>query len=264
LPIVALTANAVSGMKNIFLAGGFNDFLPKPIDTGALDDLLLKWIPVAKQLRTTDKSAVSGAATQIPRIAGVDAAAGMARVGGTPERYLELLQVFLRDARFRYSLLEANPDEANLPDLTTFVHALKTGLANIGAKALSQSAAALEKAGHGGDLDAIRERLPSFREKMAALMEGIKEAAAEATRPAAGRESALAAQLCKDLTALKAALKARDTDKMDSALVRLQNLPLTSQTLAAVADITQYVLFGDLKKAAAAVDDLYERVSPRP
>ncbi|MDR1849923.1 MAG: response regulator [Zoogloeaceae bacterium] len=51
LPIVALTANAVSGMKEMFLANGFNDFLAKPIATNELDALLQKWIPAAKQQR---------------------------------------------------------------------------------------------------------------------------------------------------------------------------------------------------------------------
>jgi len=49
LPIVALTANVVSGMKERFLANGFNDFLAKPIRTAELDTLLQKWIPAAKQ-----------------------------------------------------------------------------------------------------------------------------------------------------------------------------------------------------------------------
>ncbi|MDR1840872.1 MAG: response regulator [Holophagales bacterium] len=53
LPIAALTANVVSGMKEKFLAGGFNDFLAKPIDTEDLDTALKNWIPAAKR-RGTD------------------------------------------------------------------------------------------------------------------------------------------------------------------------------------------------------------------
>ncbi|MDR2112038.1 MAG: response regulator, partial [Candidatus Accumulibacter sp.] len=43
MPIVALTANAVSGMKEMFLENGFNDFLSKPIDVPKLDAVLKKW-----------------------------------------------------------------------------------------------------------------------------------------------------------------------------------------------------------------------------
>jgi CheY-like chemotaxis protein len=48
VPIIALTANAVSGMKEKFLRKGFNDFLAKPIDVFKLDEILKRWIPREK------------------------------------------------------------------------------------------------------------------------------------------------------------------------------------------------------------------------
>jgi CheY-like chemotaxis protein len=54
VPIIALTANAVSGTKEMFLQNGFNDFLSKPIDTIKLNAVLEKWIPKGKrQILTT-------------------------------------------------------------------------------------------------------------------------------------------------------------------------------------------------------------------
>jgi len=41
VPIIALTANAVSGMKEMFLEKGFNGFLAKPIDVSKLDEILI-------------------------------------------------------------------------------------------------------------------------------------------------------------------------------------------------------------------------------
>jgi signal transduction histidine kinase/CheY-like chemotaxis protein len=45
VPIIALTANAVSGAREMFLSSGFNGFLSKPIDSKALAEILLRWLP---------------------------------------------------------------------------------------------------------------------------------------------------------------------------------------------------------------------------
>lgn len=45
LPVIALSANAVQGMEDEFLAGGMNDFLPKPIDLEKLAGILQRWLP---------------------------------------------------------------------------------------------------------------------------------------------------------------------------------------------------------------------------
>jgi len=53
IPIVALTANAVSGMREFFMENGFSDFMSKPVDVVKLNSVLEKWIPGEKQLRMT-------------------------------------------------------------------------------------------------------------------------------------------------------------------------------------------------------------------
>jgi signal transduction histidine kinase/CheY-like chemotaxis protein len=56
VPIVALTANAVSGMKEMFLENGFNDFLSKPIEIHRLYNLLEKWIPKERRMKDGETS----------------------------------------------------------------------------------------------------------------------------------------------------------------------------------------------------------------
>jgi CheY-like chemotaxis protein len=48
VPIVALTANAVTGMREMFLENGFNDFVSKPIDLACLEGVLSRWLPEEK------------------------------------------------------------------------------------------------------------------------------------------------------------------------------------------------------------------------
>jgi len=45
LPIVALTANVISGIKEMFIANGFNDFMAKPIRIQDMNEILKKWMP---------------------------------------------------------------------------------------------------------------------------------------------------------------------------------------------------------------------------
>lgn len=51
VPIVALTANAVNGAREMFLRESFQDFVSKPIEIKTLERVLKRWIPKAKQLR---------------------------------------------------------------------------------------------------------------------------------------------------------------------------------------------------------------------
>jgi len=53
LPIVALTANAVTGMREFFLNNNFSDFMSKPVNMIKLNAVLEKWIPKEKQLKMT-------------------------------------------------------------------------------------------------------------------------------------------------------------------------------------------------------------------
>jgi len=49
LPIIALTANAISGVRNMFLQNGMNDLLTKPIELPKLNEILDKWLPSSKK-----------------------------------------------------------------------------------------------------------------------------------------------------------------------------------------------------------------------
>ncbi|MDR1081881.1 MAG: response regulator, partial [Deltaproteobacteria bacterium] len=65
LPVIALTANAVSGVKEMFLEAGLNDFISKPIDPTKLEGILVRWLPKEKhrkEFRSEDESKKAGRA----------------------------------------------------------------------------------------------------------------------------------------------------------------------------------------------------------
>ncbi|MDR2054574.1 MAG: response regulator [Desulfovibrio sp.] len=276
VPVVALTANAVSGKTEMFLENGFNDFLSKPIVVHKLDALLKKWIPDEKRRKTSgdcinrpenkggnDRASATLRGAELPEIPGVSVAAGLARIGGSHRRYLDLLAVFHGDAEAvcaelaeKADALAGEPDEFCLRDFTTRVHAIKSALANIGADNLSNEAALLEKAGRKADVAVIRRNLGPFRESLAGLTARVGEAlATDAAREGADEECGDPA-FKENLEGLREALEARDIDAVDDALARLQALPLSGGLREVVAEAADLVLDADFTKAAALVGAL--------
>jgi CheY-like chemotaxis protein len=56
LPIIALTANAVQGAKDMFLSNGFDGFIPKPVGINDLNKVLIEWLPGEKITLTDQKT----------------------------------------------------------------------------------------------------------------------------------------------------------------------------------------------------------------
>jgi CheY-like chemotaxis protein len=257
LPIVALTANAVSGMRELFLENGFTDFLAKPIEVAQLDATLKNWIPEEKRQDALIEEESESAPDEetMPEIPGVDVAAGMVRTGGSRSRYLELLATLRRDMGERLPLLEKPPDDAGLHLFVVQVHALKSALAGIGALSLSQTAALLEDAGRRQDMALIRETLGVFRDDLARLAERIDGLAEAGDFAEDGADAAEAIGTLRD------ALDTKDVDAMDAALARLQALPLSGKTRRIVSDLADHILMADFKKAVETVTALLERKS---
>jgi signal transduction histidine kinase/CheY-like chemotaxis protein len=185
-PIIALTANAISGMREMFLSKGFSDYLSKPIRIQKLKEIMETWIPPEKRVGVKSsvkpdgdsgvkpgagKEAVGGRRLEID---GVDVARGIQTMGGSEQSYRELLAIFREDVLERLDVLREAPKEEDAQFFVTQVHALKSAAGNIGAMALSADAARLEDAGKRGDAETIRRELDPFREALIRLAEAIR------------------------------------------------------------------------------------------
>jgi len=184
VPIIALTANAVVGMREMFIENGFNDFISKPIDVSKLDEILDRWIP--REKKGTEHPSPEPRSrypvirnpeprTPIPIIPGIDTAKGILMTGGTVTAYMQVLSLFCKDAQDRLPLLQKTPEADTMSAFITQVHALKSASASIGAQEISSMAADLEAAGKAGDMVFIREHLPSFAHLLAELARNIEK-----------------------------------------------------------------------------------------
>ncbi|MDR1109151.1 MAG: response regulator [Deltaproteobacteria bacterium] len=168
IPAIAFTANAVSGVKDMLLASGFDDFISKPIDTDELAGLIDRWVPVSRRRKPmsatkAERPAATGPTLNAAILAETlkgpdfDPALGLVRSGGAFKTYKQVLTVFLKDAASISESLKGEIDEGDLDVIINCVHALKGASANIGALKLSQAAAFLEQAGKAGDLAPFRD-----------------------------------------------------------------------------------------------------------
>jgi CheY-like chemotaxis protein len=261
LPIVAVTANAVSGMREKFLANGFSDFLAKPIEISKLNDLMERWIPIDRreEIERTGNREIPPIETAL-KIEGLDAARGIAMTGGTLEGYVKVLKLYCRDAAERLEILRETPNEGNLALFSTQAHALKGASASIGAAEISRLAAELEDAGKRGDMKAIDGKINIFRTCLADLTARIR-AALPAENTGDGRDESPVFD--KSLLArLKDALIEEDIGAVDSILESFAKMPLDADAEKTLSAVSDHVLMSELKEAAETVDRLLREVCP--
>jgi CheY-like chemotaxis protein/nitrogen-specific signal transduction histidine kinase len=256
MPIVVLTANAISGMRDMFLGVGFNDYISKPIVIAKLDEVIARWIPAEKQLKAgagIGRETFNGKTTIL--IPGVDAQKGIAMTGGTEAGYRKVLAQFYKDAQERLALLRQAPEPETAPLFTTQIHAIKSAAGTIGAAEVSKAAEFLETAGKAGDMDAIRGTLPGFCNGLTELLEGIEKALEESggKQKSGTGESANLAPL---FSALRAALETKNMKEIDRMLGKMEELSLDAGMQEQINAVSDKVLMGEYEAAIAAVDEI--------
>ena len=170
-PVICLTADAIIGAKERYLAEGFTDYLTKPIDSQALGEMLIKYLPPKKvEIKPTENidSALSEntAATQEEEKFPVQAFDYLKGIGVAPETglrycqgdtalYQSILKDYLQGARQRIDDIQRYHDAGDWKNYGIQVHALKSSSLMIGAIELSEAAARLESASEQGDEQTI-------------------------------------------------------------------------------------------------------------
>jgi len=269
IPIVALTANAVVGMREMFFKNGFNDFLSKPIDVSKLDEMLDRWIPVEKReiinKRVSDNNPNSSFLISdflINSIPGVDTARGIAMTGGTLAAYKQVLSLFCKDVNERLPLLqkakEANSLTADtLPALVTQFHALKSASASMGAEKIPEEAADLESAGKSADIEYIRENLPAFTQRLTELVKNIQDAM-EAGKPEHQNipYSQLLAPYSQLFNELADSLKSQKIPEIKRILNTLERQAQDSKLKEILGQISDQVLMTEFDNALKIIDEI--------
>ena len=238
-PIVALTANAVTGQAEIFLKNGFDDFISKPIDIRQLNTVLNKLI--------RDK--------QPPEV--IAEAKKVQNVEATAEP--DITEFFIGDALKSIKALDdisARNSYSNEDDLQTYiinVHGMKSALANIGKPELSAVAMKLEAAGRDKKFDIIKMETPEFLASLRAYVDDLCQNSKKVTIDAAGEDKEY---LREKLLVIKAACGEYDDEAAEEALAELREKDWSQQTGELLSNISELLLHSAFDKIASVIDEI--------
>jgi HPt (histidine-containing phosphotransfer) domain-containing protein len=184
----------------------------------------------------------------------------MPEVQNQPEISPALLELFAKDAKKALQIFEntlKNIDEAtdeNLRLFTINAHGMKSSLANIGEKDISELAASLERAGKEKD----RNRLQSETQK---LIDALQSVIAKIERKTDGKteyavQDENRAYLCEQLDIVCKACEDYDSKIASDALANLEKMAWTKGTKDILSEISEHILFSAFEKASAKAADL--------
>ena len=215
--IVALTANAISSAKEMFISEGFDGFIPKPIEISELERVLRRVLPKSaivfekvdlsekketpktaerkkeKGIMSLSAASASARPSTLPKEllelmdAGVEPEDGLRYCRGDVEFYKSLLLEYAKNVSKKIAELNKYHDTANWNDYSIRVHAVKSTSKMIGAADISRLAKYLEDVSKAGDAEKIEEKHEAFMTGYETLMRKINSTlGAEGSDPASG------------------------------------------------------------------------------
>ena len=205
LPIIALTANTVSGAREMFRSEGFTEFVPKPIERTVLERVLRRVLPKDRIHYSTghvleeapsqkpaeaapppaepeeapaappEEAQAAAPGLPLDRLAqaGLDVETGLRYCAGEEGFYREMLRMFSAQSGEKREELDALFESGVWADYAVKAHALKSTSLTIGAQALSAQAKELEMAGKRGDGGYIQAHHPALMAAYEALCEQL-------------------------------------------------------------------------------------------
>lgn len=190
IPIVALTANAIAGAREMFMKEGFDDFVSKPVESSVLQRTLKRHLPLSKQKRADEmpmaeevlsvveeKSVADEIRTDTANtfiIGDLDISKGLTYCGNR-DNYLEILTSQRDGGEELLEQVQRLFQEEDWKNYTIVVHGIKSSMMSIGAVKLSELAKGLEFAGKREEFSYIKNEhdvmVKEFRRVMKILNE---------------------------------------------------------------------------------------------
>ena len=198
-PVIALTANAVAGAREMYLNEGFADFVTKPIDGDVLESVILKYIP--KELINADRSGgddlkESGGTDEYESYLkkGVSIKNGLKHLQGDMNTYMELVHMFIKD-KTKTEQLRRYLSEHNIKDYAIQAHALKGNARTLGADKLADTAYEHEMWSKAGKEDEISAHWECLEQEWESTQEVFEEIYAKYISAQKGADTAKSGEM---------------------------------------------------------------------
>ena len=294
LTVIAFTANAVSGAREMFLQEGFDEFVSKPIEYLELERVLKKVLPKASirfedkekhekgryeqdsgksELHAKKQEAEEGTGNAIveedtiSRLMelGINTHSGLQYCRNDREFYIELLAKFAQDAATKEQVIDALWQKEDLANYRIMVHALKSSAKMIGADSLSELARKVEEAAKNQDVDYIKqnheELLTTYRETSLELLQALDFDNETETEDLENSTQISEAELLERLNALKDSFDTFEADRAEALMAEMGNMMYgeisVEELLREIREDVEEFEFG---KASEKVQTLLERM----
>jgi signal transduction histidine kinase/DNA-binding response OmpR family regulator len=185
LKIIALSANAIQGAREMFLHNGFDGFVSKPIEIHSLIKTLIECLPSEKvehipeynpDTSITDKIGDLDAFIEsLNNVSEINVEVGLFHVDNHKEMYRGNLKFFYNKLITDCDKLSASLKSRDLSEFSIIVHGTKSALASIGATSLSAMALKLETASNNNDIEYCAEQFPHFLKRLTALYQQLED-----------------------------------------------------------------------------------------
>jgi CheY-like chemotaxis protein/HPt (histidine-containing phosphotransfer) domain-containing protein len=263
VPIIALTASAVVGAKEMMIESGMNDYLWKPIVKAELMKILKKWIPIELQIEKPLKaSALSQPMSEkhkkfwkaIEQIEGLSAKTGLERVDGQRDCYEKTLKLMIHEVEKADKNIRTFLRAKDMDNFRIEVHGIRGALRNAGVLELSDIAHDLEKASDEEGYCFCESNLPDLLDGLKCLGTGLIEAFTIIKNTET--ISSIPADMQEILQNLVNAFEAIDLVIIDEQLIKLNEFEVSDTVKEEIDVIEDAILIMDYDKATQHIEQL--------